>query len=103
MENNILLNNNKLNNILKEIVDIFNLNNVSIISLYNLTKHLNKIDNISIYEVEKIIDKFNKVKIINYIKKVKCPFCHDINYIIIDNKKNILICTKCKTLINKTI
>jgi len=100
-----------MDNIIKEIVDLFTLTEgVELVRLNGLTKHLNK-DNsktISKEEIKTIISKLNKANVIDYKYEYHCPHCGEISYIIIPQKDNILkLCDTCNIVYmlenNKTL
>lgn len=100
MNNNLLLNDKKMNDIINKILEIFNdIEGVELVRLNGLTKYLNKLYGfISKEDVRLIIQKLKSAKIINYKYKLICPHCDEESYLLIfnDNKK-LKMCDTCKT------
>lgn len=89
---------NVLDDILKDIIEIFNLENVvELVRLSGLTLREKKIDyNITPQLLNKIIMHLNKREIIHYSKIVYCPHCKEIFYLIKDiENNNDKICDTC--------
>ena len=90
--------NEKLDLILSDIVEIFNMEKVELVRLSGLTLTEKKIDfNISGEFWNKIIAQLKKRNAINYNKIVYCPHCKEIFYL----KKEIKdtkICDTCKNI-----
>lgn len=93
---------NSLDNILQDIVDIFNLENVELVRLSGLTLREKKVDiNITPQYINQIIMILNKKNAIHYSKIVFCPHCKEIFYLIKDVENNTdKICDTCKRKFN---
>ena len=82
-----------MDNLINEIIEIFNLEGVTLVRLSGLFRHLYDIDtNILPEQIHLIIYKLNENNIINYKICCFCPHCHEIFYLKNDEKNH-----KCDT------
>lgn len=90
----------KLDLILQDIVEIFNMEKVELVRLSGLTLREKKIDfNITGEVLNKIISQLKKRNAINYNKIIYCPHCKEIFYLKnkVDGTKT---CDTCKNIFN---
>lgn len=92
-----------LDSMMKDIIDIFNLDGVELVRLSGLLKREISISNYQSLDkdmLDRIIHKLKAQKIINYLYILKCPYCGEISYQIKERKRlnEAKICDTCNSV-----
>ena len=92
-----------LDSMMKDIIDIFNLDGVELVRLSGLLKREISISNCQSLDadmLDRIIHKLKMQKIINYLYILKCPYCGEISYQIKNRERlnQAKVCDTCKNI-----
>ena len=88
-----------LDSMMKDIIDIFNLEGVELVRLSGLLRRESKISNCQVLDeqlLKRIIQKLRLQNIIKYRYVMKCPHCQEVSYQITErNPTDLKICDTC--------
>ncbi len=92
-----------LDSMMKDIIDIFNLEGVELVRLSGLHKRALRISNCQSLDrdmLDRIIHKLKRQGIIHYDYILKCPRCNELTYQIAkrESPTKIKLCDTCKSL-----
>lgn len=104
MNENFLLNDKKMNNMIEDIIDIFNnVEGVQLVRLSGLSERCKRIANLDPDFPKEVIDRLvRKLKyagIINYHYITNCPHCQETSYQVIEPEiSSIKLCDTCNSI-----
>ena len=88
-----------LDSMMRDIIDIFNLEGVELVRLSGLLRRELRISNCTVLDetsIKRAIQKLRQEGIIHYHYVMKCPHCHEISYQVVDrNPTDLKVCDTC--------